>query len=824
MNTILLSCALLCTAAPPPQTADTAETLLYVRTTPSGAEIRLGGQPLGTSDGLFPVEPGTYKIIIDLTDHRPKEQEITVRNGRITRLELELDKRPPAKHTGNPRTADEMAVREVIAKFVEAAGKGDGQSAVQFVAANSAVRHQIDDMRESQLAGVLAAEIRRFDESEQSKPTDATAGRGPAPPNRRPRYFVRLVLGKDDMTLEGEKTTWEELPKLLEKVPHRKQTVLEIAEAPDDATPQQRKADFRRACRLSWDFGFEYPSDTGTHPLGAKGSPAQIHPEPSTPENVAQMFLNALVQREIELMQSLIVETTKVNVSEMVRELRDEAFAADPTRLSVISQTLVEGDLAAVRVDGPEGEENHYLYLILRRIGPQWWICRVDDSKTDVPLKERLGQYAARQSDSSRVLGEAFAKMLGDLVVELKEDGRELPPGWDTPQLAFRTLETLKEQFPEVLTVTKQQEQRFADGQFDDGAASARARKAVSFLADLELDLPAFDALLVKRYEAEKLGGAELELAARILEARAEAVNATLGAEDATTEEAADSETSAEAILRRYSETVWANALPLVDSAAPAKTAKIVQQVAAAAALRHVMPHKNSVAQYVMSRLPDAEPLDLSQWAEVSTASDFPELPIEANTVWHPVVAAAGWQKWIMSRVVSARDFGKLSLLCSFAPRVTSVLDRSVENPVIANAYGDQLVIVSLRRADDGFYHCDKVQRLKKTPTTTQDYFVLPADASEAQRRERFGLWESSSELAIGRKCIVFKDLPKPRLVIGSQQNHVFCVVLRPKYARSFHPQIQDSTYRALDDAAADRQLLLASQAVVQASRGCIPQ
>ena len=31
-----------------------------------------------------------------------------------------------------------------------------------------------------------------------------------------------------------------------------------------------------------------------------------------------------------------------------------------------------------------------------------------------------------------------------------------------------------------------------------------------------------------------------------------------------------------------------------------------------------------------------------------------------------------------------------------------------------------------------------------------------------------FASWESSGELAIGRKRIVFKDLPKPRLVIGS--------------------------------------------------------
>ncbi len=36
------------------------------------------------------------------------------------------------------------------------------------------------------------------------------------------------------------------------------------------------------------------------------------------------------------------------------------------------------------------------------------------------------------------------------------------------------------------------------------------------------------------------------------------------------------------------------------------------------------------------------------------------------------------------------------------------------------------------------------------------------------KKGERFASWESSGELAIGRKCIVFKDLPKPRLVIGS--------------------------------------------------------
>ena len=62
------------------------------------------------------------------------------------------------------------------------------------------------------------------------------------------------------------------------------------------------------------------------------------------------------------------------------------------------------------------------------------------------------------------------------------------------------------------------------------------------------------------------------------------------------------------------------------------------------------------------------------------------------------------------------------------------------------------------------------------------------------------------------------------RLVVGSKQNHVFCVVLRPKYARPFHSQVQDSTYRTLNDAAAVGKMLLARQGVIQAARFRIPQ
>lgn len=81
-------------AAPPSvKQAGKAETLLFVRTRPKGAEILLDGKKLGKSDGLFPVESGAYKIVLDLEGYQPQEQQITVRDGRITRIELTLKPR-----------------------------------------------------------------------------------------------------------------------------------------------------------------------------------------------------------------------------------------------------------------------------------------------------------------------------------------------------------------------------------------------------------------------------------------------------------------------------------------------------------------------------------------------------------------------------------------------------------------------------------------------------------------------------------------------------------------------------------------------------------
>ena len=87
----------------------------------------------------------------------------------------------------------------------------------------------------------------------------------------RGRRFVRLVVGKDRMTLEGKDVTMESLPTALEAVPDRPQTVLEFAVTGDDVPASRVVEATALAVAAAREYGFEYFSDTGTHPLGTMG-------------------------------------------------------------------------------------------------------------------------------------------------------------------------------------------------------------------------------------------------------------------------------------------------------------------------------------------------------------------------------------------------------------------------------------------------------------------------------------------------------------------------------------------------------------------------
>jgi len=96
MNCLALSLALIVGGPPSVETENTPRTQLYVCTTPPGAQIAVDGQPRATSPHLFDVPPGVRKMTIDvvLDDHYPKKRQVIIRGGRITRVMLDLTRKP----------------------------------------------------------------------------------------------------------------------------------------------------------------------------------------------------------------------------------------------------------------------------------------------------------------------------------------------------------------------------------------------------------------------------------------------------------------------------------------------------------------------------------------------------------------------------------------------------------------------------------------------------------------------------------------------------------------------------------------------------------
>ncbi len=88
-------------------------------------------------------------------------------------------------------------------------------------------------------------------------------------------FFRRVVVGADEVTFEGQPTTWEKLPQQLAAVSNRPLTVLEVAVASDAMTLRQANEARNKVSLLARRYGFAYPSYVGVQPLGSTGTPTQ---------------------------------------------------------------------------------------------------------------------------------------------------------------------------------------------------------------------------------------------------------------------------------------------------------------------------------------------------------------------------------------------------------------------------------------------------------------------------------------------------------------------------------------------------------------------
>jgi hypothetical protein len=114
----------------------------------------------------------------------------------------------------------------------------------------------------------------------QARPAAST---GSGKPEDSQRKFVRLVVDKAAMTFEGQPTTWDDVGALLEKVPERKNTVLECAVTSDQITVQQQNEWFGKCIALAHGLSFEYSIFIGIHALGSKGTTPSAVPTEAEP-------------------------------------------------------------------------------------------------------------------------------------------------------------------------------------------------------------------------------------------------------------------------------------------------------------------------------------------------------------------------------------------------------------------------------------------------------------------------------------------------------------------------------------------------------------
>jgi ankyrin repeat protein/beta-lactamase regulating signal transducer with metallopeptidase domain len=132
------------------------------------------------------------------------------------------------------------------------------------------------------------------------------------------------------------------------------------------------------------------------------------HRERTRVSNVADRFLGALsvlgtdgfewCERAI---RNLVIESPPRMTYEQwlksAAEIR-KVYANDKERLTAIREAVVEGNRAAVRVDGPEGS-GRYLFLILGKTRGGWRVTDMDDSSEGIPLRTHLLNAAPQPAE-----------------------------------------------------------------------------------------------------------------------------------------------------------------------------------------------------------------------------------------------------------------------------------------------------------------------------------------------------------------------------------------------------------------------------------------
>jgi len=160
------------------------------------------------------------------------------------------------------------------------------------------------------------------------------------------------------------------------------------------------------------------------------------------------------------------------------------------------------------------------------------------DEVRDQPVATPRGAEVAATVDippgyvQSEILSRALAEMVADMVAERVKNGQPVPESWKKPSFLPRAIKELNREAPNLLWVTREQEKKWAGGEFDQQGAKQRIDSTLKVLADFGAELPTPVQHAVTKYKAGELEGAQLELTVRLLSLPLRSLIRELGSDD----------------------------------------------------------------------------------------------------------------------------------------------------------------------------------------------------------------------------------------------------------------------------------------------------
>ena len=196
------------------------------------------------------------------------------------------------------------------------------------------------------------------------------------------RQFVRLVVAPDAMTFQGQQTTWEQLPELLESVTNRPKSVLEFATSTDEFTVAQVNELQERSRRLSEQFGFEYMSNIGVHSLGTLGTAV-------FPREVVDQWLAHVKANRMKEMWDL---TTREDGGAGSVDLRN-TWEFDKIKAYTLAHTDNLAMVITTRYKDNAGRERMIVFSLIQRDGR--WLIRENAVTSPDGAESRLEGFTA---------------------------------------------------------------------------------------------------------------------------------------------------------------------------------------------------------------------------------------------------------------------------------------------------------------------------------------------------------------------------------------------------------------------------------------------